>query len=67
MQPQNDKANPVLTLRETAYLSGKSIATIQRLARDGQLPGLVRLPGRRPMVMRQVIERWLAGESVAAA
>ena len=53
---------PPIGMRETADLLGVSEATTRRLARQGSLPGLLRLEGRRLLVRRAVLLRWLAGE-----
>lgn len=53
---------PLLTVSEAATLTGLSKAVTYRLAAEDCLPGLLRLPGRRLMVRRKVLEAWLAGD-----
>jgi len=52
----------LLTIRETARLLGLSPWVAYRLAREGKLPGLVRLGGRRLFVKRKVLEAWLKSD-----
>lgn len=53
---------PLLSIRDAADLLGMSEATARRLARTGNLPGLVAIPGHRLLVRRRILEQWLAGE-----
>jgi excisionase family DNA binding protein len=55
----------LLTVPEAAALAGLSKAVAYRLAAEDRLPGLLRLPGRRLMVRRKVLEAWLVGDDVA--
>jgi excisionase family DNA binding protein len=52
----------LLTIPEAAALMGVSRSIAYEMARQGQLPGLVRLSGHRMLVRRRVLESWLAGE-----
>lgn len=58
---------PLLSVREAAGLLGVSEATARRLARTGNLPGLLSIPGHRLLVRRRVLEAWLAGQDAAPA
>ena len=55
----------LLTLKETARVLGLSPWVTYSLARQGKLPGLVRLGERRVYVRRAVLESWLRGENPA--
>lgn len=57
---------PLLSVREAGQLLGVSESKAQQLAREGNLPGLVALPGHRRVVRRAVLEAWLAGQDVPA-
>jgi predicted DNA-binding transcriptional regulator AlpA len=51
----------LLTLPETMALTGFSRTRTYEAAREGTLPGLVRLAGHRMLVRRRVLEAWLEG------
>jgi predicted DNA-binding transcriptional regulator AlpA len=51
----------LLTLPETMFLTGFSRTRTYEAAREGTLPGLVRLAGHRMLVRRRVLEAWLDG------
>jgi len=56
--------SPLLTIKQAARLLGISESKAFELAREGNLPGLVKLPGHRQIVRRAVLEAWLAGADV---
>lgn len=51
----------LLSVPEAAALAGLSKSVAYQLVAQDRLPGLVKLPGRRLLVRRQVLEAWLAG------
>lgn len=57
--PPPDKR--LLTLSETMALTGFSRTRTYEAAREGTLPGLVRLDGHQMLVRRRVLEAWLDG------
>ena len=56
----------LLTLPETMALTGFSRTRTYEAAREGTLPGLVRLAGHRMLVRRRVLEAWLDGHDRSA-
>lgn len=58
----DEQVRPLISIREAARLAGLSRSRAYTLAASGELPGLVRLPGRRMLVRRRVLLAWLAGE-----
>jgi predicted DNA-binding transcriptional regulator AlpA len=57
----------LLTLPETMALTGFSRTRTYEAAREGTLPGFVRLAGHRMLVRRRVLEAWLDGQDPPAA
>jgi predicted DNA-binding transcriptional regulator AlpA len=51
----------LLTLPETMLLTGFTRTRTYEAAREGTLPGLVRLAGHRMLVRRRMLEAWLDG------
>lgn len=47
-----------MSVREASELLGITTRTTYRLVRDGELPGARRL-GRRVVIVRPILERWL--------
>ena len=64
MNPTTERA--LLSVPEAAALAGLSRSVAYRLVTEDRLPGLVRLPGRRLLVRRHVLEAWLAGHEAQA-
>jgi len=56
-------AKPLMSVRETAALLGKSPSTVYAWAHAGCLPGIVKISGCRLLVRRAVVEAWLRGEA----
>jgi predicted DNA-binding transcriptional regulator AlpA len=57
----------LLTLPETMLLTGFSRTRTYEAAREGTLPGLVRLAGHQMLVRRRVLEAWLEGRDATVA
>lgn len=55
---------PLISVAQAGRLMGISESKAYELAREGNLPGLVSLPGHRRLVRRAVLEAWLTGQPV---
>ena len=55
------KKRATIRVEEAAHILGVSRGTAYQLAKDGKLPGALRL-GRRIVVSRQVLDDFLAGK-----
>lgn len=58
-----DNGKLTLTIRETADRLGISKGLAYRLAREGKLPGVIKLGDKRMVVSRTQIESLLRGEA----
>ena len=57
---------PLISVAQAGRLLGISESKAYELAREGNLPGLVKLPGHRNVVRRAVVEAWLSGADIPA-
>lgn len=58
------RRRPLISVKEAGDEMGISESKAHQLAREGNLPGLVTLPGHQRVVRRAILEAWLRGEEV---
>ena len=59
----NIQNRPFLTIKEVSELLGISVATINRLIKNGDFPPKIKISPRRMVFMRKQIEEWIENQS----